>query len=183
MYIGYATCGFGQPPTHTLTAVMHTPPSGPNSSFSVDLVVAPSDVDISGISILVGYQGDQGTLLYAEDITGQVGADPYYTLGMDTPYDGTTYIAPPYADMYVPIIGDTAQDIVAPSNLVRLHFETSPTYNLPDNHFYVHIASWSISGPQHGGLIGSIDTNFESIPTDFISLVPPPTSVNDWILY
>ena len=183
MFIGYAACGFGQIAPHTLTAIMHTPPSGPNSPFTVDLVMSPSDVDISGLSILIGYKQDQGTFLFAEDITGQDDADPFFTYGSDTPYDGTTYTATAYSDIYVPLLMDTEDDLIAPSNLLRLHFETSSSYNQPNNNFYVHIGAWALSGPEYGGLIGTIDVGFERIPTNFVSLEPPATSVNDWILY
>lgn len=179
---GMATCGFAQTTTRTLEAFIETAPTGPNTPCTVRLHASPGGVSIAGMSILVGYQEAQGIFMHATNNTGQAGVDPFYTYGDETPYDGVTYIAKPYTDIYVPLIMDTGDDLVLPANVALLHFMTTATYN-PSNHFYVDIQAWALAGPRNGGLIGSMASGFERIPVNYVTLSPENTSVQDWNLY
>ncbi len=159
---------------YTVQPVVVSAAAGPNSLLSVSITMAPPDtgVLVSGMDISVGYDSAKGSLETMEDNTGQPHAAVEYTSSTETQLSGVAY-----ADVYSHVQMTTAENLISPSNLVKLNFLTSPTFSSSDT-FYIYLNKWPIDGP-FGGLY---DHNFLVIPATYLSL-EPTSSVRNWALY
>jgi len=165
---------------HTITASYISQPNGPNSDFSINLTLSPSDVDIVGFEISVGYNNFQGNLISIFDNTGQPLASVEYITGGEQSLPGVGY-----ANVYRPVIMSTLSDLIEPINLAQLNFRTSASYAHSQNQFYVYLSGRDrVLGPgdDFGGLVANLDGTWEEIPTTYNSLVPL-SSIPDWSIY
>ncbi len=142
--------------SHKVLADFVTRPSGANSAFTVALTMSPSDTNISGFSFLVAYDNTQVTLTGISDNTGQPAADVQYTKGDESPLTGV-----PNVNTGVPVVADTATSLVNPTNLALLHFQTTNTYNDPNNRFWLHLEDHIDEG--------LINDSYEPIQTEYLT--------------
>jgi len=163
--------------THTLHAVMVTPPGAPGSEFSVSIQMSPdNDIDIVGYDIRVGYDNTKATVVRVEDNTGQPFAGVEYNLGGEEPLAGISYAN---VSRYIgcSTLSNLHGDNVTPlTNLALVIFKVVNTPSGALNPFYVHLR-------KHGNPGGLIDGTFTNVPTEYDSLAPLGSGVSDWQLY
>lgn len=162
---------------HTIQAQFISQPSGPNSEFSVGLKLVPSDVDIVGFQIAVGYHNDHIVLESVTDNTGQPQAAIDYIVRAEEPLTGVSY-----ANAFRAILASTQATMIEPENLGQLNFRTTASYNDPQNRAHIYLTGFADpNGPDDnsGGLVNAM---FQYIPTDYDS-IEPESSVDDWMVY
>lgn len=169
----------GQDPStmpHILHATIATPPTGPNSNFTVKLTISPADVDVGGFSIVIGYNNALSTYQSAVDNTEQA-AGVLYDRGDDAPLTGISY-----ANIFMPLVMSTSSDLFEPVNLGLLNFRTSSTYNPAVDNFYLYMDNWP-RNTANAGILSGFMTGPRWIPTSYGKIEPNPTAVSEWQLY
>jgi len=152
--------------TQTVALAFGTPVSGPDSVFTVNLLLNPGAVDISGFSVIVAYDNTQVELESVSDNTGQPTAAVEYTMGAEYPFSSE-----PGANVYVPVIMDTAFSLQSPVNIAQLNFRSTTGFS---SGVYVYLDNHLDEG--------LVDAEFQPIPTEYGSL-QPATSVENWTIY
>jgi hypothetical protein len=160
---------------HTIHAVVGTAPNGKNSTFTVLLTMSPTDINISGFKVMVGFDSNKVTLLDVTDNTGQPECGAEYIKGAPTALSGVAY-----ANTYVAVVLSTLEDLVTPTNLAQLDFQTTSQFDDPHNVVSLYVAGYDAHGGPGGLTKGLPDRVI--IPTDYDPLAPA-AAVADWNLY
>jgi hypothetical protein len=170
--VGLIAKAGAQVPIHTITAALGVHPNGKNSTFTVNLTMSPSDVNISGYEIMIAYDNSKVTFTGVTDNTGQPGAGQEYIWGNEQSFSGV-----PYANTSRSLLFSDLIDLVNPTNLGELDFVTTANFDDPHNSVSLYICGYPT--PDSGGLV---DSSFHYIPTAYAPLAPA-AGVNDWIIY
>ncbi len=141
---------------HTIKAQLSIPPVGPNSNFSVDLTMLPADINISGFSMRVYYDNAKMHLTGVTNNTGQPGSVILYDRGNETPQ-----LIIQNTNVYMIVNMSTIYDLVTPTNLGRLNFTTTATYDDPESELTIILTG---QPPSSGGLS---DHTVRYIPTKY----------------